>query len=304
MVGKPSGKGKGETFVEVTTKAVLKPIGVEPPCRQTKITDTFKLAQTNSRPAKPPPLPVRPSLVLALTYHMLSLMLKTKMDSVLAPALVKVCNDALASDPTHANVWISAAKWTSKGNLVVFAAPGVSCNALFSTFHLLTSAISQALLDNPKISSCLNVKWGKVLINLVPTSIVKGHPHMYSPPTCWQVLIDNNLFLKHLKVCQLPSWVCHPSLFKPRLQSSLVLAFEDPDGTIAPSLICAHHMYTFGAQCQVKAWKQPPPFPAKCEAARANWPRSSKASGLALGPCTKMPWLATCQFHLPRWPQS
>ena len=86
---------------------------------------------------------------------------------------------------------------------------------------------------------------------------------MHSPPTCWQVLIDNNPSLRHLKVCQLPSWVHRPSLFKPRSQSSLVLAFEDPDGMIAPSLICVHYVDAFGAQCWVMAWRQPPPLPCQ-----------------------------------------
>ena len=256
--GKAKGKGKGESFAEVASKAMSKPIRVEPPCKQTKITDTFKPVQTNSKPAKPPPPPVRPSLVLALIYHTLSLTLKAKAESVLAPALVKVCNDALASNPTHTNVQVSAAKWTPKGNLVVFAGPRVSRDALFATSHLLTSAISQALPDDPKISSHLNVKWGKVLINSVPTGVVEGHPHAHSLPTCWQVLIDNNPSLRHLKVCQLPSWMRCPSLFKPGSQSSLVLAFEDPNRTITPSLICAYYVYAFRAQCQVKAWKQPP----------------------------------------------
>jgi len=251
--GKAKGKGKGESFAQVTSKAASKPVGVEPPCRQTKITNTFKLAQTNGKLAKPPPPPVRPSLVLALTHHTLSSTLKAKADSVLAPVLVKVCNDALASNPIHTNIQVSAAKWTPKGNLVVFASPGVSHNALFTTLYLLSSTISQALPDDLKISSHLNVKWGKVLINSVPTSIIEGHPHAHLPPTCWQVLIDNNPFLSHLKVCQLPSWVRHPSLFKPRLQSSLVLAFEDPNGTIAPSLIHACNVYAFGAQCYIKA---------------------------------------------------
>ena len=261
--GKAKGKGTGESFAAVTSKAALKPIGVEPPHRQTKITNTFWLAQTNAKPAKPPPPPTRPSLVLALTHHTLSTMLKAKVDTILALALVEVCNNALASDPIHANVQVSTAKWTPKGNLVVFAGPRVSYDALFTTSHLLTSAISWALPDDLKISSCLNIKWGKVLINLVLTGIVEGHPHAHSPPTCWQVLIDNNPSLRNLKVCQLPSWVHRPSLFTPGLSSSLVLVFKDPDGTIAPSLICAHNVYTFGAQCHVKAWKQPPPSPAK-----------------------------------------
>ena len=41
--GKAKGKGSGQTFAEVASKAALKPAGVEPPKKQTKITDTFPL---------------------------------------------------------------------------------------------------------------------------------------------------------------------------------------------------------------------------------------------------------------------
>ena len=169
--GKAKGKGKGESFAEVTSKAASKPIGVEPPHRQTKITDTFKLAQTNSKLAKPPPPPTRLSLVLSLMHHMLSSMLQAKAVSVLALALVEVCNDMLSSDPVHANVWVSTAKWTPKGNLGVFTGPDVTHDALFATSHLLTTAISWALPDDPRISSCLNVKWGKCYILVLPPFI-------------------------------------------------------------------------------------------------------------------------------------
>jgi len=172
----------------------------------------------------------------------------------------------LSSDPIHTNVWVSAAKWTPKGNLVMFTGPRVAHDTLFATSHLLTTAVSQALPDDPKISSRLNVKWGKVLINSVPTSIIKGHLHAHLPPTCWQVLIDNNPSLCHLKVCQLPSWVHHLSLFTTNLASSLVLTFENPDRTITPSLIKSRFLYAFGTQCCIKAWHQPSLSPAKSEA--------------------------------------
>ena len=89
------------------------------------------------------------------------------------------------------------------------------------------------------------------MINSVPTGISEDHPSAHSPAGCWQLLIDNNPSLCHLKVCQLPSWMSQPSLFQPGSQSSLVLTFEDPDGSLAPSLICAHNVYAFGVQCHV-----------------------------------------------------
>jgi len=98
---------------------------------------------------------------------------------------------------------------------------------------------------------------------LVPTSVVEGHPHAHASATCWQVLINNNPSLHNLQVCQLPSWVRQPSLFQPGSQSSLVLAYEDPDGSITQSLLSQRHLYAFGAQCKVKKWRQPPPSPIR-----------------------------------------
>jgi len=258
--GKKKGK-KAASFASVAAKAASKPGGVEPPRQQQKITQHF---QTAPRPGKPPPPPVRPSVVLSLTHHTLTSTLQSHADSVVAPALVDAMNRALSSSPTHASVRVSAAKWTPKGNLVVFGGPGVSRDTLFHALPLLTSAVSRALPEDPAISSRLNVKWGKVLINSVPTGIVEGHPHAHQSATCWQVLIDNNPSLHNLRVCQLPSWVRQPSLFQPGSQSSLVLAFEDPDGSITQSLLSQRHLYAFGAQCKVKKWRQPPPSPIRC----------------------------------------
>ena len=95
----------------------------------------------------------------------------------------------------------------------------------YSATPLINSAVSKALLEDPHISARLNVKWGKVLINLVPTSVIEGHPTAHLPATCWQVLLDNNPSpFRHLKVCQLPSWVRQPSLFTLGLSSSLPLS--------------------------------------------------------------------------------
>ena len=207
--GKKKGK-KAASFASVAAKATSKPRGVELPYQQTKITQHF---QTMPRPSKPPPPPVQLSVMLSLTHHTLTLTLQSYADSVVAPALVNAMNCALSTLPTHTSVWVSAAKWTPKGNLVIFAGPSVLCETLFNALPILTSAVSQALPEDPAISSCLNIKWGKVLINSVPTGVVEGHPHAHASATCWQVLINNNPSLCNLRVCQLPSWVHQPSLF-------------------------------------------------------------------------------------------
>ena len=251
-------RGKKASFAKAAAKAASKPGPPKPP-----LGPKAELAQRRSHAAPPP---ARPSLVLSLTHHMLTSTLRAKAALAL-PVLVNTCNTTLSADPAHANVQVSAAKWTPKGNLVVFASPGVSRNALFATSHILTSAMSWVLPEDPAISSRLNVKWGKVLINSVPTGVSEGCPTAHSPAVCWQDLISHNPSLRHLTVCQLPSWVRWPSLYQLGSQSSLVFSFEDPDGSIAPALICARHVYAFGSQCCVSCWHYPPPSPAKCEAA-------------------------------------
>ena len=216
-------------------------------------------AQTSAKPQKPAPPPPRPSLVLSFIGHTLDMTLKTQA-GVLAPGLVGVCNDALASIPTFASVRVSACRWTPKGNLVVFAGPDMSRDQLSAASHLLTLAVAASLPDaSVRVSSRLNVRWGKVLVNGVPTGVTDDSSATHSPSTCLQDLLENNPSLRPLNVTQLPSWVWAPHLFQPGSSSSLVFAFEDPDGTIAPSLIAARHLFCFGARAMVRRWRQPPP---------------------------------------------
>ena len=216
-------------------------------------------AQTSAKPPKPAPPPPQPSLVLSLIGHTLDTTLKTQA-SVLAPGLVGVCNDTLASVPTFASVRVSACRWMPKGNLVIFAGPDTSRDQLSAASHLLTSAVAASLPDvSARVSSHLNVCWGKVLMNGVPTGIKDDSPAAHSPSACLQDLLENNPSLRPLKVTQLPSWVQALRLFQPGSSSSLVFAFEDPDGTLAPSLIAARHLFCFGACATVRRWRQPPP---------------------------------------------
>ena len=156
-MGKMGKAKKGASFADVAAKAAKKPSGAEPPHQQSKITQHFQPTAT-TKLAKPPPPPARPSVVLSLTNHTLTLMLQSHADSVVVPALVEAMNRDLAASPTHTSVRVSAAKWMPKGNLVIFAGPGVSRETLFLALPLLTQSVSWALPDDLAISSRLNVK--------------------------------------------------------------------------------------------------------------------------------------------------
>ena len=267
-VGKKMGR-KAASFAKVAMKASTAPGPSKPP-----LGSKAALAQLC---AKNPPPPPRPSLVLSLTHHMLALTLRTT--AALAPlVLVNVCNAALSANPIHANVQDSTAKWSPRGILVIFAGPDITCDALFATSSLLTSAISWALPDDLQISSHFNVKWGKVIINSVPTSITRDYPTIHSLATCWQLLIDNNPSLHHLKVCQ-------PSLFLLGSQSSLQTGPWLPPSSV-------HIMCTpLGHNAMLCSGTTPPPPPLP-NVPQESLQRRPRTPGLA--PNWLLDWV-TCQ---------
>ncbi len=55
---------------------------------------------------------------------------------------------------------------------------------------------------------------------------------------------------------QKPSWVHPPSSYKSNSSSSLVVAFEDPDGESSKALLVVRFLYALGTRATVKKWKQ------------------------------------------------
>ncbi|KAF8260297.1 hypothetical protein EI94DRAFT_1811889 [Lactarius quietus] len=139
-------------------------------------------------------------------------------------------NAALHGSPHQ--VTLSAARWTAKNNLVLTAGPDTTAHHLNTASHFIITSLSPFLSSSPTpvpISSCENVCWSRISINGIPT----GASHTcvpYSPPECNDALAVDNPVYRSLHLTQLPSWVRSPDTYKPNSSSSLVLAFEDPDG--------------------------------------------------------------------------
>jgi len=185
-----------------------------------------------------PRLPARASLVISLSHSTATAHLRTQA-SMAPTSLVMVCNDALVKAPCHANVWISAVRWTPKGNLVIIRGPATSIVQLKDTTHVLTTAI-QSTLPEPMtfLASQANVKWSKLLINGVPTGIDEETP-AHSSAECQRALTLDNLSYGHLTITQLLSWVRSPFSYTPSSYLSLVVVFKDPDRSIASSMVAA-----------------------------------------------------------------
>ena len=183
-------------------------------------------------------------------------------------------------DRNNANVRVSAAKWAPSGNLVVFAGPDTNLTQLQQSHHIITSAIEAALPQPVPLASRPNVKWSKLLINSVPTGVTAS-ALAHSHEECHQALLRDNPSYRRLRVTQLPSWVKKPSLYEPNSSSSLVVSFEDPDGSSLSSLLAARHLFGFGAQLTVRKWRQPPPSPSKRVAAAEHRQRQLKTQAQA-----------------------
>jgi hypothetical protein len=168
-------------------------------------------------------------------------------------------NEALSSSPHH-QIKLSAARWTAKGNLILTGGPQVTAQQLTTAHSFISSAIAGVLADHVNIHSPppirANVKWSKLLINGVPTGVTSKRGSAYSREECHSALVTDNPSYAPLIVTQKPSWVRAPSSYTVGTSSSLVVAFEDPDGSKAKALLAAKYLYAFGSRVSVKKWKQ------------------------------------------------
>jgi hypothetical protein len=135
----------------------------------------------------------------------------------------------------------SATRYNKKGNLVITA------------HHTTTQAQLNSVVDNIKnfiehfadtngtptsqpITARANVKWSKILINSVPIGITKERGP-YTSKECHCSLIAHNPSYASLTITQKPSWVHPPDTLTHSTHSSLVVAFEDPEGTAHRNLL-------------------------------------------------------------------
>jgi hypothetical protein len=174
---------------------------------------------------------------------------------------------------------MSAARWTAKGNLVVWGGANTTAPQLISSLPHFSEALQTSLSalsdSNPPSPLTLrhNVKWSKLRLNAVPTgtSDTRG---AFTPDEAHAALVTENPAYASLTITQKPSWVRDPKTYKSGATSSLSVSFEDPDGTGTQNLLRHRTLYAFGRVITVKRWKQTPPkrAPSKPAPITANPP--------------------------------
>ncbi|KAH9046399.1 hypothetical protein EDB83DRAFT_2523397 [Lactarius deliciosus] len=174
-------------------------------------------------------------------------------------AICSHLNAALGPSPHQ--VTLSAVRWTAKNNLVVVAGPDTSAYHLSNVSHFISTTLASFLsqsLDTPlPISARENVRWSRLLVNSIPTrvSLSRG---AFSSDKLHQALATDNPAYCSLRFTQAPSWVRHPDSYQLGSASSVVFAFEDPDGSVASGLLANQTLYAFGCAGSLKHWKVKP----------------------------------------------
>ncbi|KAH9969495.1 hypothetical protein BC827DRAFT_1160239, partial [Russula dissimulans] len=177
-------------------------------------------------------------------------------------------------------VQIAAVCWTAWGNLIVTAGPSTPGKVLHEASPHIGSIIHKAFRQDSSAPSPPvrpNVRWSKLLIHGVPTNVSKSWGPS-NPDECHEVLLATNPSYSSLLIMRKPSWVCSPSSYKSGSVSSLVVAFEDRDGSTLRSLLQNRHLYIFGTQAKVRKWKQPQCPKPPLSQANTPLPQASETS--------------------------
>ena len=154
----------------------------------------------------------------------------------------------------------SAARYNRKGNLVLTAhhtTTQAQLNSVADDIKPFIERLSDTHgtpLSHP-ITARANVKWSKLLINSVPISINKTRGP-FTSDECHRSLVAHNPSYAALKITQKPSWVCPPSSLTADTQSSLVVAFKDPDGSARRSILSNKQLFILDTRAKVTRWKE------------------------------------------------
>jgi hypothetical protein len=173
--------------------------------------------------------------------------------------IVAHLNAALRASPHQAS--ISAARWTSKNNLVLTGGPDTTAHNLTSSSHFLSNVLSSLLAADQSapvpISVRENLRWSRITINNIPTGV--DHTRAaYTPQECHEALLADNPVYRSLRVTRPPSWVRAPSSYQAGSSSSLSVAFEDPTGQSLRDLLAQRSLFCFGNTGVVKRWVEKP----------------------------------------------
>jgi hypothetical protein len=151
------------------------------------------------------------------------------------------------------NTILKEAKWNRSNNLVLTFPYNCNVKAILN----LADEIKKALRIPTPTTFIRDVAWSRIMLTNVLTGVNapvnKGLP--FSDEYLREQLTDNDC-MKKINITQNPRWVPKPDTIT-KDRSSIVFAFEDPDGTILPTLLKARFNMC-GSAAVPKRWNDKP----------------------------------------------
>jgi hypothetical protein len=243
-------KVETKTSLKSFAEAVKAPAHQPPPLNPT----------TKPKPKNPQPPPRGERLPQAVIRF------QGRVDSKSRPSfteLVPLLNSSLRNNNKFSHVKVVGVKWTSASNLVV-RAQAPSPSVLVTALKAVQASIRN---DHLIIKDVIpNTRWSRMTLSHVYTGKEPESPHFNHEDIHEELTLHNPTYAQ-LTIRQLPTWLRNPSSFKDGQVSSVSLAFEDQDGSIARRLT-GTTLTAFGnLRCTLKNWVpkkpskegQPPP---------------------------------------------
>ena len=164
--------------------------------------------------------------------------------------LVPLLNSSLRNNHKFSHVKVVDMKWTPASNLVVHAqAP--SPTVLVAAFKAVQTTIKNDLLIIKDVIP--NTRWSRMTLSHIYTGKEPNSP-IFNPEDIHEELTLQNPKYAQLTIRQLPTWLRNPSSFKESQVSSVSIAFEDHDGSIAHQLTSTTLTAFGNLRCTLKPW--------------------------------------------------
>ncbi|CUA75631.1 Muscle M-line assembly protein unc-89 [Rhizoctonia solani] len=201
-------------------------------------------------------------------------------------------NSRLSRTPSAKGLQVLGSHWNPSGNIILTFPSNTSDELVAEHIHIIRDALNLS----PNLTISRDVPWSKLMLSSVFARDFSDDP-VYSNEMLHEALIRNTA-ITNLKITQKPRWVRPPQEIK-GFRSSIVFAFEDPDGSIAKSLLRAQ-IFMFGSPVRVKRWVDKPLFRQCVKCWGLGHVSASCRSGVRCRTCSRShPEDANCP-HPPR----
>ncbi|KAH7314021.1 hypothetical protein B0J17DRAFT_751197 [Rhizoctonia solani] len=135
-------------------------------------------------------------------------------------------NCRLTRTPSARGLQVLGSHWNPSGNVILPFPPNTSEKLVTDHVPVIREALN--LSSNQTVSH--DMPWSKIML-LSVFARVRSEDPVYSNEVLYEALTRNPA-IANLKITQKPRWVRPPEEIK-GFKSSIVFAFEDPDGSIA-----------------------------------------------------------------------